>query len=205
MGVALADRHPGEQRDVARTGIAVEAGEPLLLARESYEELGRDRGLQRVGVPSVDWLGVPLRGGDGTFGVLVVQTYSESIRYGERERDLLAFVSRHIAGAIERKRSEEIILQMAYYDTLTGLSNRTLFIDRLALAVAHARRTGDGLGLVFLEEQAQLPGEKTIKLAVMATVMLSIFAHGFSALPGIDLYARKVATLDAMSPEKRTN
>ena len=59
------------------------------------------------------------------------------------------------------------------------------------------------LGLVFLEQETHLPGEETIKLVVMATVMLSIFAHGFSALPGIDLYARKVATLDAMSPETR--
>jgi NhaP-type Na+/H+ or K+/H+ antiporter len=59
------------------------------------------------------------------------------------------------------------------------------------------------LGLVFLEEQAQLPGEETIKLAVMATVMLSIFAHGFSALPGIDRYARKVAILADAAPEKR--
>jgi NhaP-type Na+/H+ or K+/H+ antiporter len=59
------------------------------------------------------------------------------------------------------------------------------------------------LGLVYLEEEAHLPGEETIKLAVMATVMLSIFAHGFSALPGIDLYARKVAGLDASTPERR--
>ena len=59
------------------------------------------------------------------------------------------------------------------------------------------------LGLVYLEEEAHLPGEETIKLAVMATVMLSIFSHGFSALPGIDLYARKVAELDAATPEKR--
>jgi NhaP-type Na+/H+ or K+/H+ antiporter len=57
------------------------------------------------------------------------------------------------------------------------------------------------LGLVFLEEETHLPGEETIKLVVMATVMLSIFAHGFSALPGIDLYSRKVAMLNAASPE----
>jgi len=59
------------------------------------------------------------------------------------------------------------------------------------------------LGLVFIEEEAQLPGEETIKLAVMATVLLSIFVHGFSALPGIDRYARKVAALDATAPENR--
>jgi NhaP-type Na+/H+ or K+/H+ antiporter len=49
------------------------------------------------------------------------------------------------------------------------------------------------LGLVFLEQETHVPGEETIKLAIMATVMLSIFAHGFSALPGIALYTRKGA------------
>jgi NhaP-type Na+/H+ or K+/H+ antiporter len=52
------------------------------------------------------------------------------------------------------------------------------------------------LGLVFLEEEVHLPGEETIKLAVMSTVMLGIFAHGLSAMPGIDLYARTVGKLD---------
>jgi sodium/hydrogen antiporter len=57
------------------------------------------------------------------------------------------------------------------------------------------------LGLVYLEQQANLPGESTIRLAVMATVLLSIFAHGISALPGIDLYARRIASLDSRAPE----
>ena len=59
------------------------------------------------------------------------------------------------------------------------------------------------LGLVFLGEETHVPGEEAIKLAVMVTVLLSIFAHGFSALPGITLYTRKVATLAATSPENR--
>jgi NhaP-type Na+/H+ or K+/H+ antiporter len=59
------------------------------------------------------------------------------------------------------------------------------------------------LGLVFLGKDTHVPGEETIKLAVMSTVMLSIFAHGFSALPGISLYTRKVARLAATSPENR--
>jgi hypothetical protein len=40
-----------------------------------------------------------------------------------------------------------------------------------------------------------------IRLAVMATALLSIFAHGFSAMPVIGLYARKIATLDVAAPE----
>ncbi|HJV36323.1 cation:proton antiporter [Geomonas sp.] len=59
------------------------------------------------------------------------------------------------------------------------------------------------LGLVFLEEEARLPGEETIKLTVIVTVMLSIMAHGFSALPGIDRYARKVEGLGAATPERQ--
>ena len=47
------------------------------------------------------------------------------------------------------------------------------------------------LGLVYLEQQRQLPGEQDTRLAVMATVLLSIFAHGLSAGPGIRLLARK--------------
>jgi len=57
------------------------------------------------------------------------------------------------------------------------------------------------LGLVYLERHANLPGEPTIRLAVMATVLLSVFAHGLSALPGIDFYARRIATLDPHAPE----
>jgi NhaP-type Na+/H+ or K+/H+ antiporter len=57
------------------------------------------------------------------------------------------------------------------------------------------------LGMVYLEQQLHLPGEATIRFAVMATVVLSIFAHGLSAIPGISIYARKVAALGAAAPE----
>lgn len=57
------------------------------------------------------------------------------------------------------------------------------------------------LGLVYLEQQTHQPGESTIRLAVMMTVLLSILAHGLSAMPGIELYARKISTLHPSAPE----
>jgi NhaP-type Na+/H+ or K+/H+ antiporter len=57
------------------------------------------------------------------------------------------------------------------------------------------------LGLVYLEEEIRAPGEATIRLVVMATVALSIFAHGMTAVPGINLYARKLASLGGDAPE----
>jgi NhaP-type Na+/H+ or K+/H+ antiporter len=59
------------------------------------------------------------------------------------------------------------------------------------------------LGLVYLEQQVHMPGEHPLRYAIMATVVLSIFAHGLTAVPGIDLYARRVALLDPVAPEHR--
>jgi sodium/hydrogen antiporter len=57
------------------------------------------------------------------------------------------------------------------------------------------------LGLIFLEQQVQTSAAPAIRLAVMATVLGSIIAHGLSALPGTELYARKVNALPPDAPE----
>jgi NhaP-type Na+/H+ or K+/H+ antiporter len=60
------------------------------------------------------------------------------------------------------------------------------------------------LGLVYLEQLTHHSAVSTIPLAVMTTVLLSIFAHGLTALPGIDLYARKIRTLPPGAPEQES-
>lgn len=57
------------------------------------------------------------------------------------------------------------------------------------------------LGLVYLEREAHLAGEPTLRLTVMVTVLLSIVAHGLSARPGITLYARRTGSLGAQPSE----
>lgn len=57
------------------------------------------------------------------------------------------------------------------------------------------------LGLVFLEHATNQPGVETIRMAVMATVLLSIFAHGLSAVPGIAAYQRRLEQLPMTSSE----
>lgn len=51
------------------------------------------------------------------------------------------------------------------------------------------------LGLVYLEHVQVTAAKSTIALTVMATVLLSIFAHGLSAQPGISLYLKQLARL----------
>ena len=51
----------------------------------------------------------------------------------------------------ERKRLEQEIAFKAYHDPLTGLPNRTLFLDRLEVALAQARRARSSLAVLFLD------------------------------------------------------
>ncbi len=51
----------------------------------------------------------------------------------------------------ERKRLEEMIRELAYHDSVTGLPNRVLFNDRFSLAMAHARRNQQKLAIMLLD------------------------------------------------------
>ncbi len=51
----------------------------------------------------------------------------------------------------DRKKAEERIRQLAYYDLVTGLPNRPLFEERLTEALSAARWKGQGVALLLLE------------------------------------------------------
>lgn len=51
----------------------------------------------------------------------------------------------------DRRRAEEQIAFKAYHDDLTRLPNRALFLDRLEIALAHARRNGTAVAILFLD------------------------------------------------------
>ena len=89
------------------TEYVLRTGKPLLATPEVYENLVAAGEAELIGAPSIDWLGVPLTVKDRTIGVVVTQTYSEGVRYGQSELDILTFVSSQTAMVIERKRVED--------------------------------------------------------------------------------------------------
>ncbi|MBT0665586.1 EAL domain-containing protein [Geobacter pelophilus] len=56
-----------------------------------------------------------------------------------------------IEDVTDKKRSEEQIKRLAYYDILTGLPNRQLLQDRLDQALARATREGGKVALMFID------------------------------------------------------
>ncbi len=70
------------------------------------------------------------------------------------ERSADGHIERSLAVAIdvtEHRQAEQEVKKLAYYDTLTGLPNRTLFQDRLGQALAHARRNNSKVEVLFLD------------------------------------------------------
>jgi two-component system, cell cycle sensor histidine kinase and response regulator CckA len=91
------------------TDYLIRTGEPLLATPEVLQAM-EDRGeVERNGARSLDWMGVPLKVNSHTFGALVVQTYSNHVRYSEADKEILIFVARQLASAVEIKRNEQAL------------------------------------------------------------------------------------------------
>jgi diguanylate cyclase (GGDEF)-like protein len=63
--------------------------------------------LADFGPDCVEWLGVPLLRGGKAVGGIVVQSYTESARFSERDRVLLTYVAQHIQTSLERRFAHE--------------------------------------------------------------------------------------------------
>jgi PAS domain S-box-containing protein len=124
------------------TAYVLRTGQPLLATPEIFEELERKGEVELIGAPSIDWMGVPLKDGEHTFGVLALQSYRENVRYGERDKEILTFVSQHIAAAIVQKRSDKALRESeakfrAVADTATSAiyvqdKEQLLYVNRAA-------------------------------------------------------------------------
>ena len=144
------------------TEYVLRTGRALLGTPESVAALERRGEVELVGAPSVDWLGVPLKVGQATIGVLTVQSYTEGIRFGAEELEILEFVSAQVAMAIERTRSgERLQASEAKYRQLFEGNPEAMFVYDaetlrfLAVNEAAVRRYGysreEFLGMTLLD------------------------------------------------------
>jgi PAS domain S-box-containing protein len=98
-------------RKLARglTEYVLRTGEPLLATPAVFDELVRRGEVSPIGAPSIDWLGVPLKANNAVIGVVVVQSYTDNVRFGDKDKEILTFVSRQLASAIEHKKNEQAL------------------------------------------------------------------------------------------------
>ena len=111
---------------------------------------GRPR-LESRNQTQTDWMGVPLISRDLVLGILVLEKTMEEASFNEADLKLLQFMATQVAIMVERKQADEQLRFMAHHDALTGLTNRSLFHDRLEHALKSARRNGSRLALLYLD------------------------------------------------------
>src|SRR5262249_922247 len=71
--------------------------------------------------------------------------------FADTDSDLLGLISTLIAGAMDRSRQRATLRAMAYYDTLTGLPNRTYLSEKLRDAIEVAQSRFARVGVLFLD------------------------------------------------------
>ena len=85
-------------------------------------------------------------------GIWVTGRDDRTVFVNSKMAELLGSTVEAMASDIsDRKRAEEELAHLALHDGLTGLPNRTLFLDRLTRALAVAERHGSSVAALFLD------------------------------------------------------
>ena len=112
-------------------------------AEDVFFDLGHPPGQLVVGAPKT--LEVGLRHKDGSrrrFDASVVDWLEDPGFRG---------IAAYLRDVTERRTQEERLAHQALHDPLTGLPNRTLFVDRLTRALGASAREGEPVAVLFLD------------------------------------------------------
>ncbi len=125
------------------------------------ETIGRTGNLVKSGRHDAQFYGTlwkTIRSGNAFRAVFTNKRKDGKIYYEEKTitpiRDDSGLISHFVSTAkdvTERVSAEERLNRLANYDGLTGLPNRTLFLDRLQQALAGANRNGHLVALLFMD------------------------------------------------------
>ncbi len=138
-GTAIRDGRPVVVRDIAT--------DPLF---EPWREEAARRGFRSC-------IALPLKDREGVLGTLGIYS-GDPDAFDEKEVGVLQELADDLAYGIvslreaqAREQAEQKLAYQTNYDTLTGLANRNLFLDRLRQTTVHAARSGRQVALLMLD------------------------------------------------------
>jgi NhaP-type Na+/H+ or K+/H+ antiporter len=178
-----------------------------------------------MGIAIIAWIGADFLGASGFIAAFVAgfaagaayrHVVHSLIEFTKAEGEILGHAIFFILGILSYLLIQNISLTTALYAVLSLTIVRMLPVAVAMIGTRLSAPTVLFLGwfgprglasivllLTVLEEAGTLPGMETITYAVLATVTLSIFAHGITANPVIRLYERHADKLHHTAPEKK--
>ncbi|MCB5226042.1 sensor domain-containing phosphodiesterase [Alishewanella sp. 16-MA] len=94
---------------------------------------------------------IPLRSNTRLIGMFGIDMVKQLQDWSEAEVAGLSLIAGNIGGALLRKEAEEKAESLAFYDTVTGLANRQLMLDRIHQAQLQSNRNLFYVALLFID------------------------------------------------------
>ena len=136
MGNTMGARVVREKKAIVTTDIRDDP--KVFFAKERIE-----RGISSMAI-------LPLLVSDDAVGVLALYA-DETGFFDDEEMKLLTELTGNISFALDHIEKAEKLNYLAYYDVLTGLANRSLFLERVAQYMRSAVRGGPKLALFLID------------------------------------------------------
>ncbi|HEY5816095.1 MAG TPA: EAL domain-containing protein [Solirubrobacterales bacterium] len=141
-------RRASAARD-SHAGAALESGLHVIVDDWSSERrFSMPPALRVLGIRSS--LAVPIAGKERPYGVLDVHS-AEPSRFTPQDVHFAQASANVLADALERHSADEALRHRVLHDSLTGLPNRTSFVDSLRDALHRAVASGSPVGILFLD------------------------------------------------------
>ena len=133
----------------SHAGAALESGLHVIVDDwESERRFSLPIALRAPGVRSS--LAVPIAGTETPFGVLDIHS-TEPSRFTPQDVHFVQASANVIADALERHSADQALRHRVLHDSLTGLPNRTSFVDSLNDALARGAVSRAPVGILFLD------------------------------------------------------
>jgi diguanylate cyclase (GGDEF)-like protein/PAS domain S-box-containing protein len=129
--------------------LALRDGEAIVSNDAAADDRARQRDrFAREGVNSIACLPLTVEG--KVTGAVVLRAAERGF-FDEEEMRLLGDLTGNLAFALELVAKRQKLDYLAFYDPLTGLPNRTLFMERLTQALEAERRGNGSIALVLID------------------------------------------------------
>jgi diguanylate cyclase (GGDEF)-like protein len=125
---------------------------PRLARADELEHRIKTGKLINRGPKVFSWLAVPFKISNSLEGAIALQSYDSDILFSDSDKEFLTFLAQHVSVVIDQKNKDNELQYQALHDSVTGLANRTLFLDRLEHAFMRSTRAAHpDLAVLFID------------------------------------------------------
>ncbi|MFN4064186.1 sensor domain-containing diguanylate cyclase [Parazoarcus communis] len=148
----MANGHLGIRlkRDASLSGLCTQTGQILRCDDAETDPRADREACRKVGIRSM--IVMPLQHNESTVGVLKAMAAAPA-HFTDHDVELLKLLSSLVAAAMYHATHDDNsdLVYKATHDDLTGLANRSLFMDRLRSSLIHLPQQSRGVGVLMID------------------------------------------------------